>query len=227
VLLHACAHNPTGVDPSLEQWRQMSAIVKQRDCVPFMDMAYQGFATGDLDRDAAAVRLFVKDGHKEMLLAQSFAKNMGLYGERVGLFSMVCANTAEKARVDSQVKILVRPMYSNPPLHGARIAGRVLTDAELYAEWLREVKLMADRIHSMRTALRTHLEHDFQSKHAWEHVTNQIGMFCYTGLEPEQVNKLLNEHHVYLTKDGRISMAGVTSGNVRYLAQAIHEVTRA
>lgn len=151
---------------------------------------------------------------------------MGLYGERVGLFSIVNDTVEEKERVDSQLKIAIRPMYSNPPLSGPRLAKTVLGDAVLNVQWKSEVKLMADRIISMRHQLRDHLENTFGSKKSWEHVTSQIGMFCYTGMTPEQVERIKKEYSVYLTKDGRISIAGITSENVKYLAQAIHEVTK-
>ncbi|CAB4386195.1 unnamed protein product [Rhizophagus irregularis] len=224
-LLHACAHNPTGVDPRPNQWDQISEIIKERKHFVFFDMAYQGFASGDADRDSYAIRKFVSDGHK-ICLSQSFAKNMGLYGERAGAFSIISGSPKEKEAVDSQLKILIRPMYSNPPLNGARIASYVLSNPELKKEWLGEVKLMADRIITMRDLLKKHLVEDFKSKHNWNHITDQIGMFCYTGLKPEQVERLTKEFHVYLTKDGRISIAGITSHNVEYLANAIHEVTR-
>ncbi|KAJ8659836.1 hypothetical protein O0I10_004429 [Lichtheimia ornata] len=225
ILLHACAHNPTGVDPTQQQWDEISQVVKDRDHFVFFDMAYQGFASGDCTRDAYALRKFASEGH-QLVLSQSFAKNMGLYGERVGSFSVVCADAEEKARVESQLKILIRPMYSNPPIHGARLVSTVLNTPELKQEWLEEVKFMADRIITMRNKLRNHLEQDFGSKKNWEHITNQIGMFCFSGLTPEQVDKLKDDWHVYLTRDGRISMAGISSGNVKYLAEAIHNVTK-
>lgn len=134
ILLHACAHNPTGVDPSSEQWNELSHIIKKGEHFAFFDMAYQGFASGMPEKDAYAVRKFVQDGHS-IALAQSFAKNMGLYGERVGALSFVCGDAAERARVESQLKIVIRPMYSNPPITGARIASQVLNDPELHADW--------------------------------------------------------------------------------------------
>ncbi|KAJ2159839.1 aspartate transaminase aat1 [Coemansia sp. RSA 552] len=225
VLLHACAHNPTGVDPTPEQWKEIQAVVEESQHLAFFDMAYQGFATGDADRDASALRAFAEAGRVPVVLSQSFAKNMGLYGERVGTFSIVGADAAERDRLLSQLKILVRPLYSNPPIHGARIAAEVLTTPDLRREWLGEVKSMADRIISMRTALRGRLE-ELGSKRAWNHITDQIGMFCYTGLKPEQVDRLAQEHHVYLTRDGRVSMAGISSSNVAYLAESIHAVTK-
>jgi aspartate aminotransferase len=224
VLLHACAHNPTGVDPKPEQWAELSALVKKKQHFPFFDMAYQGFATGSIDRDASAVRLFLKDGHS-VALAQSFAKNMGLYGERVGAFSLVCSSKEEADRCLSQIKILIRPMYSNPPISGARIAAEIFNDSKLYGQWLSEVKDMADRVISMRTALKDGLKKAGSTKN-WSHITDQIGMFCFTGMTPAQVEKLTSEHSIYLTKDGRIAIVGLTTKNVDYVANAIHAVTK-
>lgn len=224
ILLHACAHNPTGVDPKPDQWKEMSKVIKSRRLFPFLDMAYQGFATGDIDRDAAAVRLFAEDGHG-FAVSQSFAKNMGLYGERVGAFTMVCSSREEAERVMSQVKIIVRPTYSNPPIHGARIAHLILTDGELRQQWLRDVKGMAERIMGMRSRLRDGLKREGSTRN-WQHITDQIGMFCFTGMTQDQVARLIKEFSVYLTKDGRISVAGISSNNVDYLAHAMHQVTK-
>ncbi|KAL3281484.1 hypothetical protein HHI36_004692 [Cryptolaemus montrouzieri] len=224
ILLHACAHNPTGVDPNSEQWAELSNLIKRKNLFPFFDMAYQGFASGYIDKDAYAVRLFLKEGH-EIALAQSYAKNMGLYGERVGAFSVTTSNKEESERVLSQIKILIRAMYSNPPINGARIVSEILSDQKLRADWLVEVKGMADRIISVRTQLRDNLKKEGSVRN-WQHITDQIGMFCYTGMNADQVGKLMKDYSVYLTKDGRISMAGVTSKNVEYLAHAIHQVTK-
>ncbi|KAM9423785.1 aspartate aminotransferase, mitochondrial-like [Salvelinus alpinus] len=187
-------------------------------------MAYQGFASGDIDRDAWAVRHFIEQGHN-IVLSQSFAKNMGLYGERVGGFTVVCNDAEEAKRVESQLKILIRPIYSNPPMNGARIAATILNTPDLYKIWLEEVHGMANRIIKMREQLAVNLKNE-GSTHNWQHVIDQIGMFCFTGLKPEQVERLTKEFSVYMTKDGRISMAGVTSGNVGYLAHGIHAVTK-
>jgi len=224
IMLHACAHNPTGVDPTPEQWKEMSALIKQKNLLPYFDMAYQGFASGDVDKDAFALRHFIDDGHN-VLLSQSFAKNMGLYGERVGAFTVVCADGDEAARVESQIKILIRPMYSNPPRHGARIATEVMTNPELRAQWLNDVKGMADRIISMRAQLRDGLAKNGSSRD-WKHITDQIGMFAFTGMTPAQVEKITKDYSVYLTKDGRISIAGITSGNVGHLAEGMAAVTK-
>ncbi|XP_021453624.2 aspartate aminotransferase, mitochondrial [Oncorhynchus mykiss] len=224
IMLHACAHNPTGVDPRPEQWKEIANLVKKRNLLVFFDMAYQGFASGDIDRDAWAVRYFIEQGHN-IVLSQSFAKNMGLYGERVGGFTVVCKDAEEAKRVESQLKILIRPIYSNPPMNGARIAATILNTPDLYKEWLGEVHGMANRIITMRELLVANLKKEGSTQN-WQHVIDQIGMFCFTGLKPEQVARLTKEFSVYMTKDGRISMAGVTSGNVGYLAQGIHAVTK-
>lgn len=223
-LLHACAHNPTGVDPTEEQWKEISYQFKVKNHYPFFDMAYQGFATGDTDRDAKAIRIFLEDGH-QIACAQSFAKNMGLYGQRVGCLSVICDDAKQAVAVKSQLQQIARPMYSNPPVHGALLVYSILSDPDLKALWHKEVKVMADRIIGMREALRGNLE-NLGSPLSWNHVTDQIGMFCYSGMTPEQVDRLTSEFHIYLTRNGRISMAGVTTGNVEYLANAIHEVTK-
>uniref|UniRef100_M4DP46 Aspartate aminotransferase n=1 Tax=Brassica campestris TaxID=3711 RepID=M4DP46_BRACM len=223
-LLHACAHNPTGVDPTEEQWREISQLFKAKNHFAFFDMAYQGFASGDPARDAKSIRIFLEDGH-HIGISQSYAKNMGLYGQRVGCLSVLCENEKQAVTVKSQLQQLARAMYSNPPLHGAQIVSTILGDPELKSLWLKEVKIMADRIIGMRTTLRESLE-KLGSPLSWEHVTKQIGMFCYSGLTPEQVDRLTSEYHIYMTRNGRISMAGVTTGNVGYLANAIHEVTK-
>lgn len=224
VLFHACAHNPTGADPLPEHWAEMSKICKDREHFVFIDMAYQGYATGDLTRDAFAVRQFAQDGHK-FLLTQSFAKNMGLYGERVGAMTIVTSDKDEAKRVESQVKIIIRPLWANPPIHGARIATAILNTKELYDQWLTEVKSMADRTILMRERLREGLAKE-GSKRDWSHITRQIGMFCFSGMNEQQVERLRDEFHIYMTKDGRVSIVGLTTKNVEYVAKAMHEVTK-
>lgn len=223
VLLHACAHNPTGVDPTDQQWRDISKVMREKRLFPFFDMAYQGFATGDCTRDASAIRIFMEDGHM-MGTSQSYAKNMGMYGQRIGCMSIITESSKEAGAVESQVKAIARAMYSNPPLHGALLVSTILGDDKLKQQWYKEVKGMADRIINMRRLLRENLE-GLGSKLPWNHITDQIGMFCFSGMTPEQVDKLAQKHHIYMTRNGRISMAGVTSKNVQPLAEAIHEVT--
>ncbi|CAL8069109.1 unnamed protein product [Calicophoron daubneyi] len=226
ILLHACAHNPTGVDPSQEEWQRIGDVLQTRQHVPLFDFAYQGFASGDVDRDAYAVRLFVDQlNFPTLLVTQSFAKNMGLYGERAGAFTLICSSPEEAERCLSQIKIKIRCLYSNPPIHGARIVKEVLSDPSLHKMWLGDVKSMADRIILMRKKLCEELVKE-GSQRDWSHITKQIGMFCFTGLTPEQVDRLTKEYSIYLTRDGRISIAGVTSKNVKYLANAMHVVTK-
>jgi len=224
ILLHACAHNPTGVDPSLEQWKQISKVVHDRNLLVLFDSAYQGFASGDTERDIQSVRHFIDDGHN-IILCQSFAKNFGLYSSRVGALSVVGANATEAENVLSQLKILVRPMYSNPPAYGARIVAHILEDAQREAQWRKEVSFMANRIIGMRSKLVENLARHGSTRN-WRHITDQIGMFCYTGLTPEQVDLLQSKFSIYLTRNGRISMAGVSSNNVDYLAAAMADVTK-
>lgn len=221
VLLHACAHNPTGVDPTPDQWNGILDVVKSRGLLPFFDSAYQGFASGDLDRDGAALRLFADSG-LEMLLAQSFAKNMGLYGERVGTISVVLGDAETKKRVESQLKVVARAMYSNPPRHGGEVASLVLNDPAMFAKWQTELEGMANRIISMRKRLHEELIAN-ETPGNWDHIINQIGMFSYTGLTTEQVQIMTEKWHVYMTRDGRISMAGLSGEKCKYLADAMKD----
>ncbi|CAN1215112.1 Aspartate aminotransferase, cytoplasmic, partial [Linum perenne] len=220
VLLHACAHNPTGVDPTLEQWEQIRQLIRSKQLLPFFDSAYQGFASGSLDADAQSVRMFVSDGG-ECLVAQSYAKNMGLYGERVGALSIVCKTADVASRVESQLKLVIRPMYSSPPIHGASIVATILKDSDMYKQWTMELKAMADRILSMRQQLFDALS-TRGTPGDWSHIIKQIGMFTFTGLNSEQVAFMTKEYHIYMTFDGRISMAGLSSSTVAHLADAIH-----
>jgi len=151
---------------------------------------------------------------------------MGLYGERVGAFSLTTSDPEEKARVDSQLKIVIRPMYSNPPLHGARIANTILSTPELYTQWEGEVKGMADRIISMRDTLYNTLTHDLKTPGEWGHIKSQIGMFSFTGLQAAQAKALAEKAHVYMTMDGRISMAGLNSSNITYFAESVDKAVR-
>lgn len=222
VLLHVCAHNPTGVDPTPEQWRILAKLVKAKKLFPFFDSAYQGFATGDLRRDAQSIHIFLEEG-LQMLIAQSLAKNMGLYGERIGALHIVTTSKDVSERVLSQLNLVIRPMYSNPPINGARIAFKILSNPENRAKWESELKQVSGRILAMRQLLFDELVR-LKVPGNWEHIVKQIGMFSYTGLVAAQCEVLINKHHIYLIKNGRISMAGVTSKNVKYLAKAIQDV---
>lgn len=224
VLLHVCAHNPTGIDPSKEQWARIADICAERRLFPFFDCAYQGFASGNLNNDAWAVRHFVSRG-LELLICQSFAKNFGLYGERVGALHLVVANSEVKTAASSQLALLQRSEISNPPAYGARIVSKVLNNPQLFKEWEADLLTMANRIDSMRTSLKAELI-KLNTPGNWNHITSQIGMFSFTGLTPVQVDRMVNEFHVYLTKNGRISMAGLNEGNVAYVARAIDACVR-
>lgn len=222
VLLHTCAHNPTGVDPTIEQWKALAEVCKEKRLYPFFDTAYQGFVTGDLDKDGAGLRYFVEQGF-EMVIAQSFAKIMGLYGERVGALHFVCGDKSTSENVLSQVKILIRTNYSSPPRHGASIASAILNVPKMRYQWLEELVKVTKRITDMRLLLRSKLE-DIDTPGTWDHITSQIGMFSFTGLSPCQSEAMVAQHSIYMTKDGRISMAGLTTENVEYVAKAIKDV---
>jgi aspartate aminotransferase len=224
VILHVCAHNPTGLDPTKDQWEDIYKVITKKKHLPFFDMAYQGFASGDLDKDSYGLRRFSDQGIK-LCLAQSYAKNFGLYGQRVGLFSVITDSKSEAEATLSNVKFIARAQYSNPPKYGAHLVDIVLSNPELTKEWHRELKVMADRISSMRTALYENLKKQ-GSKQNWDHIVKQIGMFAYTGVSKDQVKKLKSDYHVYLTDDGRISISGLNTKNVEYVAKAFHEITK-
>eukprot|EP01105_Mastigella_eilhardi_P027935 TRINITY_DN8895_c0_g1_i2.p2 TRINITY_DN8895_c0_g1~~TRINITY_DN8895_c0_g1_i2.p2 ORF type:complete len:412 (-),score=107.00 TRINITY_DN8895_c0_g1_i2:60-1295(-) len=224
VLLHACAHNPTGLDPNHEQWRELSQLLSKKGHTVLMDCAYQGFASGNPETDVESIRTMLRDGH-QLLVAQSFAKNFGLYGERIGALSLVCRDEPSAKAVQSQVSLLARAMYSNPPAFGARIVHAVLSDAELSAMWRVDVRGMADRIHEMRRMLVDKLSQG--GRRDWSHILRQIGMFSYTGLSKEETRQMVNTHHIYMTADGRISLAGLNTRNVDYVARCMLQTTGA
>lgn len=224
-LLHACAHNPTGIDPTQEQWKAIAEVIGAKKHYSFFDCAYQGFASGDLDKDAWAVRYFVEQG-LPLLVCQSFAKNAGLYGERVGALHIVSSDRETANRVGSQVSVLQRSEISNPPSHGARLVSLILNDAGLFEEWKRDIQTMAGRIIDMRKELHRLLTEELRTPGNWDHIVNQIGMFSFTGIQPEQSKALVEKSHIYLTGNGRISMAGLNSHNIRYFAGELDGVVR-
>ncbi|KAG8936576.1 Aspartate aminotransferase, cytoplasmic [Tulasnella sp. 418] len=224
-LLHACAHNPTGVDPTPEQWEEVATAFLEKGHYAFFDCAYQGFASGDLDRDASAVRYFEQRG-VPLLVCQSFAKNAGLYGERVGALHVVGSNQEEANRVRSQLSVLQRSEISNPPSHGARLIALILNNPDLFEEWKRDIKTMAYRIIDMREKLRDILVNELKTPGNWDHITSQIGMFSFTGINPTQSQAMIEKAHIYLTANGRISMAGLNSKNLRYVADSLDKVVR-
>jgi len=225
VLLHACAHNPTGVDPTPEQWEKIADVFLEKKHFAFFDCAYQGFASGDLDRDASAVRYFEQRGIP-MLVCQSFAKNAGLYGERVGALHIIGVDKAAADRIRSQLSVLQRSEISNPPSNGARIMALIMRDEALFEQWKEDIKMMAHRIIDMRHKLHHALTNELHVPGNWDHILRQIGMFSFTGLNNAQSTAMVEKAHIYLTSNGRISMAGLNSHNLRYVAESIDKVVR-
>eukprot|EP00794_Sanderia_malayensis_P005638 gene5638-6334_t len=221
VIMHACAHNPSGVDPSKDEWQRIADVIMEKKHFPFFDMAYQGFVSGDPDTDAMAIRMFVKRGF-ELMCSQSFAKIFGIYNERAGNLCFVCKDSKIAQAVHSQLCALIRPMYSNPPNHGARIVATILNNPALTAEWKDQLRSMADRIQSSRKVLYEKLK-ALGTPGDWQHILKQCGMFTFTGLNPKQVDVMINKHHIYLLKNGRINMCGINPSNADYVAQAIHD----
>jgi aromatic-amino-acid transaminase len=221
VVLHACCHNPTGVDLATGDWQRVVATVRERGLVPFLDIAYQGFGDG-IEPDAEAVRLFAA-ADIPFLVASSFSKSFSLYGERVGALSIVTASHDEALRVQSQLKRVIRTNYSNPPTHGAAIVSAVLNHDELRAMWETELGEMRERIRAMRRALHEVLTARIPGRD-FNYLLTQRGMFSYTGLSPQQVDRLRDEHAVYLIRSGRMCVAGLNSGNVEATARAMAAV---
>lgn len=221
IILHACCHNPTGADISDAQWEEVVAVCRERGLVPFLDMAYQGFADG-IDADAVAVRAFEKSG-LQFFVSSSFSKSFSLYGERVGALSIVTASKDESARVMSQVKRVIRTNYSNPPTHGGAIVAAVLASPELRQLWEAELAGMRDRIRAMRTGLADQLRAKGLN---FDFVNQQRGMFSYTGLTAEQVEKLKSEYGIYAVSSGRICVAALNSKNLGYVVDAIGSVLK-
>jgi aromatic-amino-acid transaminase len=221
VVLHACCHNPTGVDPTPEQWERIVEIVRARGLVPFVDIAYQGFAEG-IEADGAVVRHFAATPGP-LLVSNSFSKSFSLYGERIGAFSAVAADRDEAARVLSQVKRVIRATYSTPPTHGAEIVATVLDSPELRALWEAELAAMRDRIKTMRAKLVERLRAHAPASD-FSYVLRQRGMFSYTGMTVEQVRRLREEFSIYAIETGRICVAALNSRNVDGVATAIAAV---
>jgi len=223
VVLHSCCHNPTGVDLTQAQWREVLAVVQSRGLLPFLDLAYQGFADG-IDADAFAPRLFA-DAMHPVFLSSSFSKSVSLYGERVGAVHVVTGSKDEAARALSQIKRLVRTNYSNPPTHGGDIVARILTTPELRKLWEAEVGGMRDRIKAMRKALVEGVQGRVPG-FDFSFVMKQRGMFSYSGLTREQVLRLRSEYSIYTIETGRICVAALTTKNIDYVADAIAKVIK-
>jgi aspartate aminotransferase len=221
VLLHGCCHNPTGMDLSVEQWRDAAGVIAERELLPFIDIAYQGFAAGP-EADAFAVRhLFERV--PEMIVSASCSKNFGLYRDRVGSLSLVSRDAAGAAIVRSQAFNVVRTLYSMPPDHGGAVVALILEDAELRAQWLSELAAMRERLREMRLLLRDALG-DAAPGHDFSHIVTATGMFSFLGISPEQVARLKAEFGIYMVDSSRINVAGITRSNVGYLAESIAAV---
>ena len=221
VLLHACCHNPTGVDLDRVQWQALLPVLKERELIPFLDLAYQGYGDG-IEEDAYAVRLFA-DAGLHGFVANSFSKNMSLYGERGGGLSVMCPDAAQADRVLGQLKATIRRNYSSPPLHGGQLVARVLGDADLRSRWEREVEEMRQRIATMRRTLHDVLSERLPQRN-FDYFLRQRGMFSYTGLSPDQCDRLRNDHAVYLVRSGRMCIAGLNTHNVEATAVAMAAV---
>lgn len=228
VILQACAHNPTGVDLSKDQWKQVAELVERKKLFVVFDSAYQGFATGDVDGDAWAVRHFSEninnETHPGLMVAQSFSKNFGLYGERVGALHLVVPGNLSVRGAHGELMGIARAEYSNPPRFGSSIVETVLGSPDLRQQWETDLQTMSSRIRRMRHELRKKLEMETQMD--WSQVETQIGMFSYTGLAKEHVSRLREEFHVYLLPSGRLSVCGLNDGNIDYVARAIGEVLK-
>jgi aspartate aminotransferase len=207
----------------MEEWKEIISLIGSKSHLAFFDSAYQGFASGDAEADAQAFRYAVSQ-HVPVLLAQSFAKNFGLYGERVGTLSVVCGDRVQRDHILSELRTIIRSMYSSPPRHGSSIVKTILSDPALKEEYYQECAGMALRIKKMRVRLVKALA-DEGSTHDWSHIVRQIGMFAFTGMDESQCQRLTNEYHIFLTTNGRISMAGLNGTNLQYVAAAMHAVT--
>ncbi|WP_369935361.1 aromatic amino acid transaminase [Xanthomonas tesorieronis] len=221
VLLHACCHNPTGADLTQEQWRTVAALLKERNLFPFVDIAYQGFDKG-IDEDAYAVRLLAEAGIDSYVVASSYSKSFSLYGERVGALSVVSASAAESKAVQSQVKRIIRTIYSSPSTHGAALVAGVLTSPELRALWEQELTEMRERIHALRAGMVQKLAALGAPEFGF--IQQQAGMFSYSGLSKAQVDRLREEFGIYAVGTGRICVAALSQKNLDYVTQAVATV---
>ena len=218
VLLHACCHNPSGLDPSRDDWEAITDVIVERDLVPFIDMAYQGFAE-NLDDDAFLVR-HMAGRVAEMIVSTSCSKNFGLYRDRVGTLSFLARDTASRDVINSQVNNLVRTIYSVPPDHGAAVVSLILNDDELRAAWIVELDEMRERVRDMKRLLNEALIEQLPD-HDFSHLARATGMFCFLGITAEQVARLKKDYGIYMVDSSRINVAGITPDNVSYLAASI------
>lgn len=223
IVLHACCHNPTGADLTEAQWKQVAALLKERQLFPFIDMAYQGFDKG-ISEDGVAVRIVAEAGIDSFIVANSYSKSFSLYGERVGALSVVGPDAASTKAVQSQVKRIIRTIYSSPSTHGAALVAGVLGSSELRALWEDELGQMRNRIHALRAGLVSKLAELGAPEFAF--IQQQAGMFSYSGLSREQVDRLRDEFGIYAVGTGRICVAALSQNNLDYVARAVYAVSR-
>ncbi|AWX13420.1 aromatic amino acid aminotransferase [Mergibacter septicus] len=221
VLFHGCCHNPTGIDPTPEQWVILAKMSQEKGWLPLFDFAYQGFANG-LEQDAIGLRTFAAN-HQELLIASSYSKNFGLYNERIGAFTLVAADQEIAERAFSQVKTIIRTLYSNPASHGGSAVALVLADQALKTQWQAELDQMRDRIKLMRQKFVEGLKR-YGATQNFDFIIQQNGMFSFSGLTPEQVDQLKTDFAIYAVRSGRINVAGITEDNLDYLCQSIVKV---
>lgn len=221
VLLHGCCHNPTGVDPSEDQWAELAKVASEKGWLPFFDLAYQGFSRG-VEEDVAGLRSFTSEVD-ELIVSSSFSKNFGLYNERVGALTLVAKDKLSADKALSQIKLIIRANYSNPPAHGAQVVTTVLSDPKLKAIWMEELTAMRQRIKEVRGLFVSKLA-ELDAKQDFSFINNQNGMFSFSGLNKEQVEALKKDYGIYMVGSGRINVAGMTKDNLDYLCSSIAAV---
>ncbi|KAI2798817.1 Aspartate aminotransferase, mitochondrial [Blomia tropicalis] len=222
VLFQPCGHNPASVQPTPSQWDMISRIIREKNILPFFDIAYHGLCSGQIESDVYAIRKFAQDGH-HMLVSQSFSKNMSLYGDRVGSLTIMCESEDEAYRVRSQLKNLIISKYICPPFQTGRVVATVLEDQFLRHEWIEQLGGITERLQRTRWQLRRKLE-SVCPEHQWKHITEQCGIFWYSGLTSSQVETLINEYSIYLCEDGRVNIAGINPNNIDLFGDVIRDV---
>ncbi|GJQ83914.1 putative aspartate aminotransferase [Trypoxylus dichotomus] len=224
VLFNVCAHDPTGIDPTTKQWSELSTRIRLKNILAVFDMPFQGLASGNTEQDAFAIRKFVGDGNK-VIFTQSFSETMCLYGERPGCLTVLVGNKDEATKLSSQLKMIVRSLYSSPPINGSRIVVKILEDPGLRADWRSELREMADRLVAVRKAFKQALL-QLHSNVNWDHFDRSTGLVITCGLSVEQIQKLTNEHFIFLNPNGRMAVSALNSKNIDYITRCFHEVTK-
>lgn len=223
ILMHTCCHNPSGMDLTTKEWKMILNVIKNKEHFILFDMAYQGFASGNMLLDARPIRFaYILD--IPFMLCQSYSKNFGLYGERVGCLSISSNNIDEKNNIESQLKQIIRPMYSNPPINGAKIVNTILGNNDLYRIWIEDCYEISNRIKKVRMILKNKLDQELP-QHDWSHIIKQNGMFSYTKINEDVIKTLINDYDIYMTNDGRISISSLNSSNIDYFVESIKNIS--